>query len=116
MGKTKTICFANNKGGSGKSTTCSNVGYALSAMGKKVLLVDGDMQMNLTLSFFAEEEALAFAAGEKNLYQAVRAQKDLKAFVVPTAYENLDLIPSSTLMSSMEYELFTKWQREFILK
>lgn len=28
----------------------------------------------------------------------------------------LDLIPSSTLMSSIEYELFTKWQREFILR
>ena len=28
----------------------------------------------------------------------------------------MDLIPSSTLMSSIEYELFTKWQREFILK
>ena len=51
MANTKTICFANNKGGSGKSTTCANVGYALSTLGKKVLLIDGDMQMNLTLSF-----------------------------------------------------------------
>ncbi|MBO5227736.1 MAG: AAA family ATPase, partial [Lachnospiraceae bacterium] len=33
-----------------------------------------------------------------------------------TEYENVDLIPSSTLMSSIEYELFTKWQREQILK
>ena len=33
-----------------------------------------------------------------------------------TPYEGLDLIPSSTLMSSIEYELFTKWQREYILK
>lgn len=116
MQKTKVICFANNKGGSGKSTTCSNVGYALSALGKKVLLIDGDMQMNLTLSFFEEEEALAFASGEKNLYHAIRKQKDLSEFIVETPYENLDMIPSSTLMSSIEYELFTKWQREFILK
>ena len=43
MTGTKVICFANNKGGSGKSTTCSNVGYGLSALGNKVLLVDGDM-------------------------------------------------------------------------
>lgn len=114
--KTKVICFANNKGGSGKSTTCSNVGYALAAMGRRVLLVDGDMQMNLTLSFFSEEDSLAFAAGEHNLYHAVRTQKPLGGYIVPTAYEKLDLIPSSTLMSSMEYELFTKWQREFILK
>jgi len=35
---------------------------------------------------------------------------------VNTPYENLDLIPSSTLMSNMEYELFTKWQRELLLK
>lgn len=116
MGKTKVICFANNKGGSGKSTTCSNVGYALSAMGRRVLLVDGDMQMNLTLSFFPEEQALAFASGGNNLYQAVKEQKDLTGYIVPTSYEGLDLIPSSTLMSSIEYELFTKWQREFILK
>ncbi len=32
-------------------------------------------------------------------------------YILPT--KNLDLIPSSTLMSSIEYELFTKWQREF---
>ena len=65
MGNTVTICFANNKGGSGKSTSCSNVGAALAGMGKKVLLVDGDMQLNLSLSFFDEEEVLKMAAGEK---------------------------------------------------
>ncbi len=62
MGNTVTICFANNKGGSGKSTSCSNVGAALAGMGKKVLLVDGDMQLNLSLSFFDEEEVLKMAA------------------------------------------------------
>ena len=53
---------------------------------------------------------------DKNLYHAIREQKDLADYIVHTDYENLDLIPSSTLMSSIEYELFTKWQREFILK
>ena len=61
MGDTKVLCFANNKGGSGKSTTCSNVGFGLTKLGYKVLLVDGDMQMNLTLSFFTEEEALGLS-------------------------------------------------------
>ena len=113
---TLTICFANNKGGSGKTTTCSNVGYALTLLGKKVLLIDGDMQMNLTLSFFSEDEVLEMAQGDKNLYHAMKEQADLKDYVVATAYENLDIIPSSTLMSGIEYELFTKWQREYILK
>ena len=116
MGKTKVICFANNKGGSGKSTTCANVGYGLTQLGKKVLLVDGDMQLNLSLSLFDEDKVLAFAQSDKNLYEGIRKQADLTDYIVQSDFENLDLIPSSTLMSSIEYELFTKWQREYILK
>lgn len=116
MKRTKVICFANNKGGSGKSTTCSNVGYGLIQQGKTVLLIDGDMQLNLSLSLFDEEQVLAFAKGEKNLYEGIRRQEDLTSYIVQSPYEGLDLIPSSTLMSSIEYELFTKWQREYILK
>ena len=114
--KTTTICFTNNKGGSGKSTTCSNVAAAMARSGKKVLMIDGDMQLNLSLAFFSEEKVLEMAAGEKNLYYAIGKQQDLTDYIVHTPYENLDLVPSSTLMSSIEYELFTKWQREFILR
>ena len=116
MSKTKIICFANNKGGSGKSTTCANVGYCLSQEGKKILLLDADMQMNLTLSFFNEETVLEMARSEKNIYWAIKKQEDLTEYIYNTSYENLDMIPSTTLMSSIEYELFTKWQREFILR
>ena len=113
---TVTICFTNNKGGSGKSTCCANVGYELAAAGKKVLLIDGDMQLNLSLSFFDEDAVLAMAENENNLYYAIRGKKDLESYKVATPYENLDIIPSSTLMSQVEYELFTMIQREFILK
>ena len=106
MKKTKTICFANNKGGSGKSTTCSNVGYGLRELGYKVLLIDGDMQLNLSLSLFDEDQVLAFAQSEKNLYEGLKRQDDLSGYIVHSEYEGLDLIPSSTLMSSIEYALF----------
>lgn len=114
--KTKTICFTNNKGGSGKSTTCANLAYELAAAGKKVLMVDGDMQLNLSLSFFDEEQVLGMAECEKNLYYAIKGKHDLSEYIIHTPYENLDLIPSSTLMSQIEYELFTMMQREYVLK
>lgn len=116
MSRTKVIAFANNKGGSGKTTSVANAGYSLAAMGKKVLLVDADMQLNLSLSFFDEEKVLEFASGERNLYRGILNESSLEEYVVHTPYDGLDLIPSSTLMSSIEYELFTKWQREFKLK
>ena len=89
MTKTKVICFANNKGGSGKSTTCASLGYAFAARGKKVLLVDGDMQLNLTLSYFDEDKALEIAKGEKNLYAAVKEQKPLTEYIYKTDYEGV---------------------------
>ena len=116
MSKTIVIAFANNKGGSGKTTTCSNVGCALAMMGKKVLMIDGDMQQNLTLSYFDEEQALAFAENGKNIYEAIKNERDLSAYVLETGYEGLDMVPSTSLMSSIEFDLFTKWQREWILK
>ena len=115
MAKTKVIAFANNKGGSGKSTCASNVGYAMALSGKKVLLIDADMQLNLTLSFFDEQATLGFVESGKNIYTAVKDEKDAKDFVVNTEYKNLDLIPSSTLMSSIEYELYPKENRNKIL-
>lgn len=115
MSKTKVIAFANNKGGSGKTTTCSNVGCAMAIEGKKVLMIDGDMQTNLTISYFDEEQALAFAKSEKTIYTAIKQEEDLSDYIVNTGIEGLDIIPSSSLMSSIEFDLFSKRQREIIL-
>ena len=116
MSKTTVIAFANNKGGSGKTTTCSNVGCAMAMLGKKVLMIDGDMQLNLTISYFDEEQALEFAKSGKNIHSAIKEEKDLSDFIVETGIDGLDLIPSSSLMSAIEFDLFAKWQREQVLK
>lgn len=113
---TKVIAFANNKGGSGKTTTCSNVGCALSLLGKRTLLIDGDMQLNLTISYFDEETAHAFAESGRNLFTAIKEERSLAEYIVRTPFENLDMVPASSLMSGIEFELFTKWQRETVLR
>ena len=114
--KTTILAFANNKGGSGKSTSCSCIAAALSKSGKRVLCVDGDMQLNLTLSFFDEDKAFEFVKSDYNTYTMLTKDAKARDCIRRTPYENLALIPSSSLMSGVEYELFAKWQRETILR
>lgn len=116
MSNTKVIAFANNKGGSGKTTTCSNVGCALAGEGKNVLLIDGDMQLNLTISYFDDETAWDFVHSGNNIFTAVKEERDVADYIVSTGIIGVDMVPSSSLMSGVEYELFPKWQREFVLK
>lgn len=48
--KPTVIAVVNQKGGTGKTTTCENLGIGIALEGKKVLLIDTDPQASLTIS------------------------------------------------------------------
>ena len=103
-----TICFANNKGGVGKTTTCMAVGQAWARMGKKVLFVDLDSQANLTSLISPIEPS------EREL--SIR-----DAFVNPDLFsiehvgENMDLVPSDLSLSNFDRDTASFAGREYLL-
>lgn len=107
---TKIIAISNNKGGSGKTTLVSNIGYCLANIGKKILLIDADMQMNLTRSYDIMPN------NEKNLYKALSEERTLIDFITKTNYENIDMIISDYMLSAIDMQLVNKNFKETLVK
>lgn len=107
--ETKVITVANNKGGSGKTSVVASLGHTLSDMGKKVLLIDSDMQMNLSYSYGFERDSM-------NLNEAIVKEEDFSGYIRKTDFDNLDIIISDFEMATIEMHLFTKTLRETVFK
>lgn len=111
----KVIAVVNQKGGVGKTFTTSTVGHELAKLGKKVLLVDGDPQANLTFCLGVNFNELDYTLTE--LMEAVMDQEepDPKAVIVKTQY-GTDLLPNSIYMADLELKLMSAIQREYVIK
>lgn len=93
MSETKVVTFGNYKGGTGKTTNSTMIGYALSELGHKVLLVDQDPQGNATSLYLRTKANLTneVTAFEKTLMTAVK-EENLKP-IVTKIKENLYILP-----------------------
>jgi chromosome partitioning protein len=65
----KIITFYNHKGGVGKTTLVHNIGFALADLGKKVLLIDADPQMNLTGAMYGLSTGVEYTLFEDSTWQ-----------------------------------------------
>ena len=111
MSKKKIIAVINQKGGVGKTTTVINLASSLSILGQKNLIIDLDPQGNATtgLGKSNNEE-------QKNIYNLLINNINLKEAIQETEVKNLDLVGSNVNLSGLEVETANDSNRAFVLK
>jgi chromosome partitioning protein len=107
----KVIAICNQKGGVGKTTTAVNLGAYLSALGKKVLLVDFDPQANATSSLGVNPSQI-----NKTVYHGVLGNSHPDEIIKPSIIYNFHLVPSAPHLAGIMVELVNYPQREYFLR
>jgi len=92
------VAIVNQKGGVGKTTTAINLGAALGALERRVLIVDCDPQANAS-------RGLGSDCSQPLLYDALVGASGIEEAIRPTGFSGLDLVPSDRNLVGIEVEL-----------
>ncbi|MBM4426633.1 MAG: ParA family protein [Chloroflexi bacterium] len=99
----KVIVFANQKGGTGKTTTVINVGDALAHIGKKVLILDLDPQGHAAISLNLDTEPCVANWLLHPIFNASPITPEImNQWIRPTRRENLFLLPGSQMTAKAQ--------------
>ena len=117
MAKKGTVtAVVNQKGGTGKTTTCENLGIGLAMEGKKVLLVDTDPQASLTISLGYPIPDRISPTLSDLMKKIVSDQPIESGEGILHHPEGVDLVPANIELAGMEVSLVNVMSRERVLK
>jgi chromosome partitioning protein len=107
----RVFAVANQKGGVGKTTTAINLGTALAAVGRQVLVVDLDPQGNASTGLGIDRRNRRHST-----YDVLVGEAALRDAIVATAVSRLHIAPATLDLSGLELELGQSRDRAFRLR
>lgn len=111
----RTIAVANQKGGTGKTSTTVSLGIALARLGRRVLLVDADPQGDLTKSLGWKNPDELEVTLASHLAAAIEGEGPSPRDGILAHTEGVDLMPSNIDLAGMEMPALMAMSREQLM-